>query len=82
MAVRDTCRSALLLVLVSSLLYLASAKGNTLVLLDNANTKETHSIFFNSLRGECYGISNHKVDATIDRVSFDTESDRDVIQFV
>lgn len=51
----DTCRS--LGIFVSTLavflacFQLTEAGGKTLVLVDNANTKETHSIFFNSLKG-------------------------------
>ena len=32
--------------------HLTEAGGKTLVLLDNSNTRETHSIFFNSLKGK------------------------------
>lgn len=52
----DTCRSvgffvSTLAVLLASF-QLTEAGGKTLVLVDNANTKETHSIFFNSLKGK------------------------------
>lgn len=53
---KDTCRSVgfFISTLVVLLAYfdLTEAGGKTLVLLDNANTKETHSIFFNSLKGK------------------------------
>lgn len=53
---RDTCRSlgffVSTLVVFLACFKLTEAGGKTLVLLDNANTKETHSIFFNSLKGE------------------------------
>ena len=52
---RDTCRSfaffASALVVFLGCFHFTEAGGKTLVLLDNANTKETHSIFFNSLKG-------------------------------
>lgn len=51
---RDTCRSfaffASALVVFLGCFHFTEAGGKTLVLLDNANTKETHSIFFNSLK--------------------------------
>lgn len=51
----DTCRSLWFFVSTLAVLFacfqLAEAGGKTLVLVDNANTKETHSIFFNSLKG-------------------------------
>lgn len=53
---RDTCRSAgffvYALVVLAIFVPSTEAGGKTLVLLDNANTKETHSIFFNSLKGK------------------------------
>ena len=54
--VKDTCRSFGFFVsafaVLLACLHLTEAGGKTLVLLDNANTKETHSIFFNSLKGK------------------------------
>ena len=51
---KDTCRSVgffiFHLVVLLACFDLTEARGKTLVLLDNANTKETHSIFFNSLK--------------------------------
>ena len=51
---KDTCRSVRFfistLVVLLACFDLTEAGGKTLVLLDNANTKETHSIFFNSLK--------------------------------
>ena len=51
----DTCRTFGLFVSFLAIFlgcfHLTEAGGKTLVLLDNANTKETHSIFFNSLKG-------------------------------
>ncbi|CAH3035687.1 unnamed protein product [Pocillopora meandrina] len=51
---KDTCRSVgffiSTLVVLLACFDLTEAGGKTLVLLDNANTKETHSIFFNSLK--------------------------------
>ena len=51
---KDTCRSVgffiSTLVVLLACFDLTEAGGKTLVLLDNANTKETHSIFFNSER--------------------------------
>ena len=53
MALRDTCWLAAYSALVFlSFLCSTSASEKTLVLIDNANTKETHSIFFNSLKGK------------------------------
>lgn len=56
MAAKDTCRSSLGLLLCLSLAFFvanAVADGRkTLVLLDNPFIKETHSIFFNFLRGK------------------------------
>ena len=53
MALEDTCRMVALCALIFfSVFYSAHANEKTLVLIDNANTKETHSIFFNSLKGE------------------------------
>ena len=53
---KDTCRSVgffiSTLVVLLACFDLTEAGGKTLVLLDNANTKETHSIFFNSLKGK------------------------------
>ncbi|XP_044169192.1 dolichyl-diphosphooligosaccharide--protein glycosyltransferase 48 kDa subunit-like [Acropora millepora] len=50
----DTCRTFGLFVSFLAIFlgcfHLTEAGGKTLVLLDNANTKETHSIFFNSLK--------------------------------
>ena len=54
--VRDTCRASGFfvsgLVVLFTCFHLTKAGGKTLVLLDNSNTKETHSIFFNSLKGK------------------------------
>lgn len=36
-----------------SMLHCALADGKTLVLLDNLNIRDTHSIFFRSLAGQC-----------------------------
>ena len=51
---KDTCRSVgffiSTLVVLLACFDLTEAEGKTLVLLDNANAKETHSIFFNSLK--------------------------------
>ena len=56
MAAKYTCRavgiSALFLLIAVAILPAANAGGKTLVLLDNANTKDTHSIFFNTMKGE------------------------------
>ncbi len=56
MAAKDTCRFAsTLLASLSFCLLLSNAVctgGKTLVLLDNQFIKETHSIFFNFLRGK------------------------------
>ncbi|PFX29933.1 dolichyl-diphosphooligosaccharide--protein glycosyltransferase 48 kDa subunit-like [Stylophora pistillata] len=57
---RDTCRSVgffiSTLVVLLACFDLTKAGGKTLVLLDNANTKETHSIFFNSLKERGYDL--------------------------
>lgn len=37
---------------ISSMMHMALADGKTLVLLDNLNIRDTHSIFFRSLAGE------------------------------
>ncbi|XP_020608905.1 dolichyl-diphosphooligosaccharide--protein glycosyltransferase 48 kDa subunit-like [Orbicella faveolata] len=50
---KDTCRLWLFIstfTVFLALFQLTEAGGKTLVLVDNANTKETHSIFFNSLK--------------------------------
>lgn len=44
--------SVLLLLSLASVLHCALADGKTLVLLDNLNIKDTHSIFFRSLAGQ------------------------------
>ncbi len=44
--------SILLFLSVASMLHCALADGKTLVLLDNLNIKDTHSIFFRSLAGQ------------------------------
>ena len=53
---KATCRASGFFVSVLAILlacsHLIEAGGKTLVLVDNANTKETHSIFFNSLKGK------------------------------
>ena len=49
----DTCRISLgLVIVICQLLAFSHAGGKTLVLLDNALVKESHSIFFASLKGE------------------------------
>lgn len=51
---KDTCRLRFFIstfTVLLALFQLTEAGGKTLVLVDNANTKETHSIFFNSLKG-------------------------------
>lgn len=47
---------------LASMLHCALADGKTLVLLDNLNIRDTHSIFFRSLAGDCdiHTISIHK----------------------
>ncbi|CAH3118695.1 unnamed protein product [Porites lobata] len=51
---KDTCRPFGFLVSLLAVFlvcfHLTEAGGKTLVLLDNSNTRETHSIFFNSLK--------------------------------
>lgn len=42
----------LLLLSLAAMLHCAAADGKTLVLLDNLNIRDTHSIFFRSLAGE------------------------------
>ena len=53
---KDTCRPFGFLVSLLAVFlvcfHLTEAGGKTLVLLDNSNTRETHSIFFNSLKGK------------------------------
>ena len=53
---KDTCRPFGFLVSLLAIFlvcfHLTEAGGKTLVLLDNSNTRETHSIFFNSLKGK------------------------------
>ncbi len=49
-------RSALFVVSVALMLQAVLGDGKTLVLLDNPNIRETHSIFFRSLAGELYMI--------------------------
>lgn len=44
--------NVLLFLSLASMLHCALADGKTLVLLDNLNIRETHSIFFRSLAGE------------------------------
>jgi hypothetical protein len=52
MAALDTCRSVgLFLLFLLTFFHISIAGKKTLILLDNANTKETHSIFFGSLKG-------------------------------
>ena len=51
---KDTCRLWFFIstfTVLVAFFQLTEAGGKTLVLVDNANTKETHSIFFNSLKG-------------------------------
>lgn len=48
------------LIFVACLATLCSANKKTLVLLDNWTIRETHSIFFKSLRGE-HSIANASV---------------------
>lgn len=45
--------SVLLFISLATLVQCALADGKTLVLLDNLNIKDTHSIFFRSLAGLC-----------------------------
>ena len=45
--------SVLLFLSLASMLHCALADGKTLVLLDNLNIRDTHSIFFRSLAGRC-----------------------------
>lgn len=45
--------NVLLLLALASMLHCALADGKTLVLLDNLNIRDTHSIFFRSLAGQC-----------------------------
>jgi len=53
MVAMDTCRlCGFLPLFFLSFCSLTLAGKRTLVLLDNANTQETHSIFFGSLKGE------------------------------
>ncbi len=47
--------NVLLFLSLASMLHCALADGKTLVLLDNLNIRDTHSIFFRSLAGQ-YGI--------------------------
>ena len=47
----STCSSVLLLVVLAAVVRSALADGRTLVLLDNMNIRDTHSIFFRSLAG-------------------------------
>ena len=55
MAATDTCRFTTVLLAFlccfAALLQVSSGGGKTLVLLDNAHIKETHSIFFKFLKG-------------------------------
>lgn len=44
--------SVLLLLALAATLHCAAADGKTLVLLDNLNIRDTHSIFFRSLAGQ------------------------------
>lgn len=47
---------------LASMLHCALADGKTLVLLDNLNIRDTHSIFFRSLAGqyEIHALFTHK----------------------
>lgn len=45
--------SVLLFLSLACMLHCALADGKTLVLLDNLNIRDTHSIFFRSLAGQC-----------------------------
>ncbi|XP_031557244.1 dolichyl-diphosphooligosaccharide--protein glycosyltransferase 48 kDa subunit-like [Actinia tenebrosa] len=57
MAAVDTCRSlGLFSLFLLTFLHVSTAGKKTLVLLDNANTKETHSIFFGSLKDKGYEL--------------------------
>lgn len=49
--------NVLLLLSLAAMLHCAAADGKTLVLLDNLNIRDTHSIFFRSLAGECEFIT-------------------------
>lgn len=59
---QDECRTSLqlrfffVLSVILGTLHGAVADGKTLVLLDNLNIKDTHSIFFRSLTGMCKNI--------------------------
>uniref|UniRef100_A0A1A8G8D3 Dolichyl-diphosphooligosaccharide--protein glycosyltransferase 48 kDa subunit n=1 Tax=Nothobranchius korthausae TaxID=1143690 RepID=A0A1A8G8D3_9TELE len=50
-------RKVLLFLSLASLLHCASADGKTLVLLDNLNIKDTHSIFFRSLADRGFDLT-------------------------
>jgi len=59
----DTCRFAgFFLVFLLSLSSFSFAWKRTLVLIDNANTKETHSIFFGSLKDKGYELMYRTAD--------------------
>lgn len=49
---RGIVRNVLFVASIACLLQVALGDGKTLVLLDNPNIKDTHSIFFRSLAGE------------------------------
>ena len=63
---KDTCRPFGFFVSVLSVFlvcfHLAEGGGKTLVLLDNSNTKETHSVFLNSLKGKNEMCSMHLIE--------------------
>ncbi|EDO40875.1 predicted protein [Nematostella vectensis] len=63
MAALHTCRFAgFCLLFLLSFLHSSFAGQRTLVLLDNANTKETHSIFFSSLKAKGYELTFRTAD--------------------
>ncbi|KAM6976684.1 dolichyl-diphosphooligosaccharide--protein glycosyltransferase 48 kDa subunit [Aplochiton taeniatus] len=54
---RQIGKNVLFLLTIASLMHLSSADGKTLVLLDNLNIRDTHSIFFRSLADRGYDLS-------------------------
>ncbi|KAK3738104.1 hypothetical protein QZH41_013842 [Actinostola sp. cb2023] len=63
MAAVDTCRSVgFFAIFLLSLCSISFAEKRTLILIDNANTKETHSIFFGSLKDKGYELTYRTAD--------------------
>ncbi|KAJ3589215.1 hypothetical protein NHX12_010062 [Muraenolepis orangiensis] len=54
---RNMGKAVLLCMTLASLMHPASADGKTLVLLDNVNIRDTHSIFFRSLADRGFDLS-------------------------